>query len=295
MVQIHLDIKDKEYQSVLAEQLAWRYGEQREICWHHFETEAERQEAMRNTPVNKSLWLVSAGESEDGRQQQANILWMTEEPTNEEEECFCYQPFVQIHKKLTETLYRHHLIERASDCETTCQCIYLYSPFGGIGVSELAYRLAKELSAKEKVLLLSFDAYHNFEQEFISFRLSDLLFYWQTLKQVRIPDFCYQSGNLHILHGPKIPQDLEVLKSRKKRELLQMARAEGYTKIIFDLSSSNMEHWCRPEETWEHFFVIKRLSEKWKQFAATIDFKYIPISEENAFTEIKEKMRERLC
>ena len=221
---------------------------------------------------------------------------MTETPTVTEQECFCYQPFHRIWKKLTETLYERGLTERLPEEEAKSQCIYLYSPFGGIGVSGLAYELAMDFAKKEKVLLLSFDAYHNFENEFIAFRLSDFLFYWETVKEVNIQDFCHKKGNLHILHGPRDPEDLSVLKAKKKEDLLRLLASGEYSKIIFDLSSSTMQFWCRPQEKREIYFVVKRLAEKWKQFSAAADFNYIAVSESNAGKEIQEALRgQEIC
>ncbi|RRD94355.1 hypothetical protein EII17_08425 [Clostridiales bacterium COT073_COT-073] len=285
MIQIHLDIKDKEYQAALAAGLALMNGGRREIYVHHFTDPAERKNTWQKLNLPNSLWLISA----DGviaDELPDRVLLMKETPTEAADECFCYQALAQIQKQITERLYAYQMVEKSLPAADETRCIYLYSPFGGIGISNLAYQLAKRLSVKHKVLLLSLDAYHTYNTEFIPFRLSEFLFYWQTLSRANVTDFCQKNGNLDILHGPHSPEDLAVLKAQSKADFLQALRPAGYTDIVFDLSSSGMEFWCRPEERYEFFFVVKRLADKWKQFAAAADFEYTVVSEEQALAEI---------
>lgn len=277
MVSIHLLLIDKEYQEKLAEKLAM-HNQIKEIHCH--QTEAE----YRPDLSQKELWLIS---KEYGQVGEGNVLWMTESPTGEEGECFCYQPFVQIQKQITCSLYRYGLVE-AGGSSPEQKVIYLYSPFGGIGVSTLAYQLAEEVAKREKVLLLSLDAYHIFIKEFIPFRLSDLIFYRETAGQVNIGDFCYHQGNLDILHGPHCPEDLAIMRKQDKGDFLKMLRQSDYQTVVVDVSSSNMLDWIKPTESNESLLVVKRMADKWKQFTVSADFEYQTIEEENAANRIKQ-------
>lgn len=285
MIQIHLDIKDKEYQAALAAGLALINGGRREIYVHHFASSAERKNTWQKLNLPNNLWLISLDDA-TADDLPARVLPMRETPTEAADECFCYQALVQIHKQITEKLYVYRMIEKPLPSVAETRCIYLYSPFGGIGISNLAYQLAKRLSLHQKVLLLSLDAYHTYNTEFIPFRLSEFLFYWKTLSRANVADFCQKNGNLDILHGPRSPEDLAVLKAQSKADFLQVLRSTGYADIVFDLSSSGMEFWCKPEERYEFFFVVKRLADKWKQFSVVADFEYTAVSEEQALTEI---------
>ncbi len=281
MIHIHLYLKDQEYQSKLADMLA---AEGR-VWEFHRHTQAERPEERLRAPQEKSLWLISPEYAEVAGRADA-FLFMTEAPSSEAAECFCYQPIFQIRSKIIERLYQLGIVEAAPLREEKVDLIYLYSPFGGIGVSSLAYELALELGKRERTLLLSFDAYHIFSREFIPFRLSDLLFYWQSLGKANVQDFCLRQGGTDILHGPLCQEDLQVLRQRGKKEFMQMLCQGGYQRIVLDLSSSEMQSWCRPTEPNEFFFAIRRVADKWKQFAAGAGFDYIALTEGGGTAEI---------
>ncbi len=290
MILIYLALNDREYQEKLAEGLAWR-GSGWEV--HSFWDD----EKLPVKPAEKAIWLLPA--EPDGQRgvaeslhQQKNTLKMSQTPTQEEGECFCYQPLSEICKCLTERLYQLGLVEAPVSGTDEPERSYLYSPFGGIGVSDLAYRLAKELSRRWKTLLISFDAYQNFSREFIPFRLSDFLFYWKTLGQVNVCDFCLHEGGLDILHGPVEPEDLAVLRTGEKKDFMRILKQGGYQQIVFDLSSSGLLNWCLPLEEKERLFVVKRLAEKWKQFAAAVRFDYVAVSEEGALAEMLNMIRQ---
>lgn len=300
MISIHLALEDKEYQKRLAERLAWQ-NSAKEIH-SHLENDLQRKEVENNANSlskekvaekkeeieKKELWLISPGTKID-RSQKCCITFQTE-PTEEEGECFCYQPFSRIQKTIIEYLYRFDRVEKTPG-EEEMQIIYLYSPFGGIGVSGLAYQLAKYFAPSEKVALLSFDAYHQFSEEFIPFRLSDLLFYWETLSKVNLADFCVHQEGVDILHGPNHPTDLEVLRAKKKEDFNSLLRESGYTKIIVDLSSSGMENWCQPLQKGERFVVIKKMEEKWKAFVTNNSFSYLAVDRENALKEMVDSLK----
>ena len=281
MISIYLALNDREYQEKLAEGLAWRGSN-----WEVYS--GKDGETPAGATTGKAIWLVPAEKTEETEQerQQRYTLKMSRTPTNHEDECFCYQPLSKICKRLTERLYQLGLVEMPAGGETKPKRSYVYSPFGGIGVSDLAYRLARELSRRHKTLLISFDAYQNFSREFIPFRLSDFLFYWKTLEQVNIRDFCLHESGLDILHGPVKPEDLAVLQAEEKQSFLRIVDQGGYQHIVFDLSSSGLLSWCLPLEENEKVFVVKRLAEKWKQFAATAKFEYKAVNENEAFTEM---------
>ena len=284
MIQIYLALNDRAYQEKLAEGLAWKNS-----GWeiHSLRPEDEPLTGL----TEKAIWLVPA-EMAGSLQPVRIMLKMSQTPTQAEGECFCYQSLNRICQRLTERLYQLGIAEALPDGETEPERIYLYSPFGGIGVSELAYRLAKEFSRCQKTLLISFDAYQNFSQEFIPFRLSDLLFYWKTMKQVNIRDFCLHEGDLDILHGPARTEDLEVLRTEEKKDFIRLLERGGYQRLVFDLSSSGLLNWCGPAAERERLFVVKRLAEKWKQFAAAAKFDYMAVSEEGAFAEILKALGE---
>ncbi len=290
MILIYLALNDREYQEKLAEGLAWSGS-----SWEVHSCESD--EILPDTLAEKMIWLLPA-EPDEQREtaadlwQQKNTLKMRQTPTQEEGECFCYQPLSAICKCLTERLYQLGLVETPVSGTDEPERSYLYSPFGGIGVSDLAYRLAKELSRHQKTLLISFDAYQNFSQEFIPFRLSDFLFYWKTLGQVNVRDFCLHEGGLDILHGPAKPEDLAVLRTEEKQDFMRLLKQDGYQQIVFDLSSSELLNWCLPLQEKERLFVVKRLAEKWKQFAATAKFDYAAVSEEGALAEILKVIRQ---
>lgn len=291
MIQIHLDIQDQEYQRALGQALIWQNNWQREICLHTFTGPEERRRFWQSQDLDRTIWLISEEYKRDGFDPQGNILWMTQEPTCGGNRCFLYQALAYIQKQIIDLAYTSGLVENPVAHEQTCQFYYLYSPFGGIGVSTTAYQVAKEIAKKERVLLVSLDAYQVYKEDLISLGLSDLLFYWQTLNRVRVEDFCQQDGNLDILYGPKNPEDLMILRSKTKKDFCQLLAQAGYTKLIFDLSASNMALWWRPEEKNEHFIVLKALGPKWLQFCQAVDFDYRALAVENALTEIQKMIR----
>lgn len=287
MISIHLALEDKEYQKRLAERLAW-HNISKEI-YSHEENERIEENAIKESDSKKEfknqkeLWLISEGTKIDTKDKVC--LLFQKEPTQKEGECFCYQPFSKIQKKIIEHLYRFCQVEKRQ-AEEEAEILYLYSPFGGIGVSGFSYQLAKYYSRKERVLLVSLDSYHQFSGEFIPFRLSEVLFYWETVQDINLADFCIQKEGVDILHGPNSTADLEVLRARKKEDFIRLLKDGGYQKIIIDLSSSGMENWCQPMQEGETFFVIKKREEKWKAFVTNHTFPYLAVDRENAIQEM---------
>lgn len=284
MVEIHLLLKDGEYQRRLAKALA-NLNEKRQIYLHdEMEDFREQQQKERNS---KELWMVSEEYCQMIPEGKRKLLVMTAYPVEKKGYCFLYQSISCIQQKIVEILYDEGLAERNSQWSAP-KFWYLYSPFGGIGVSGIAYEIAKKLSKKERVLLLSFDSFHNFVLDFIPFRLSDYLFYRQTLGEANIEDFCIRKEGFDILHGPTQPRDLEVLKREEKRSFLRSLQFGKYDRVIFDLSSSNMLDWCLPQEENESLFVIRKEEEKWKRFAVTAEFEYTAIEAEHAVRQLTE-------
>lgn len=114
------------------------------------------------------------------------------------------------------------------------------SPFGGSGVSSLAYGFAKRLSKKKKVFYLSFDPFYLPEQSEYSEKnaLTEVIYYLKqntTYRDEKLNQLLWQRDRLDCLFGVGHWADLSEMSNREAKSLLEwIAGREKYDCIVID-------------------------------------------------------------